>query len=342
MGKDLVDVTMKRATSDESWGFRLAGGKGTGQPLTVTPLSKDSLAAKVGLLADDFLVSVAGVDVADMTHDEVEKAIQAAGNKFQMVIERVDFKKYESKPMDLSESKALKKVDMSKTYNRKDWNCPWVRKDGRGLKQAVRAVDELMYNPKTSHQHFYSEPRSIIGGNEPLLSPEELQEIIRAHGANSPTNEELAAEGNGEETKYLQDQMEAEMQEEKMMKEDREELVRREENIIQDEIATSNVEENMKEQQQEANHESEVDPNQDSTAPPDLEQIITQTQKMVGEQSLYEPSADELIEVLKNLENLAAANPDLYRSIVNQIKATDAPRSSAGPLTTSIKFGIKK
>ena len=34
----------------------------------------------------------------------------------------------------------------------------------------------------------------------------------------------------------------------------------------------------------------------------------------------YEPSADELIDVLKNLENLAADNPQLYRSIVDQIK----------------------
>jgi len=34
----------------------------------------------------------------------------------------------------------------------------------------------------------------------------------------------------------------------------------------------------------------------------------------------YEPSADELIEVLKNLENLAAADPTLYRTIVDQIK----------------------
>ena len=34
----------------------------------------------------------------------------------------------------------------------------------------------------------------------------------------------------------------------------------------------------------------------------------------------YEPSADELIDVLKNLENLAAANPGLYRAIVEQIK----------------------
>merc|ERR1711971_457881 len=33
-----------------------------------------------------------------------------------------------------------------------------------------------------------------------------------------------------------------------------------------------------------------------------------------------EPSADELIDVLKNLENLAAADPQLYRTIVDQIK----------------------
>merc|ERR1719188_2265916 len=40
-----------------------------------------------------------------------------------------------------------------------------------------------------------------------------------------------------------------------------------------------------------------------------------------GDQA-YEPSADELIDVLKNLENLAAANPGLYRTIVEQIKGS--------------------
>ena len=34
----------------------------------------------------------------------------------------------------------------------------------------------------------------------------------------------------------------------------------------------------------------------------------------------YEPSADELIDVLKSLENLAAINPALYKAIVDQIK----------------------
>ena len=35
----------------------------------------------------------------------------------------------------------------------------------------------------------------------------------------------------------------------------------------------------------------------------------------------FEPSADELIDVLKNLENLAAINPALYRAIVDQINS---------------------
>ena len=35
----------------------------------------------------------------------------------------------------------------------------------------------------------------------------------------------------------------------------------------------------------------------------------------------FEPSADELIEVLKNLENLAASNAPLYKAIVDQIKS---------------------
>lgn len=39
-----------------------------------------------------------------------------------------------------------------------------------------------------------------------------------------------------------------------------------------------------------------------------------------GSTESYEPSADELIDVLKNLENLAAVNPALYKAIVDQIK----------------------
>ena len=36
MGKDLVDLTFYRENAEEPWGFRLAGGKDYGQPLSIS------------------------------------------------------------------------------------------------------------------------------------------------------------------------------------------------------------------------------------------------------------------------------------------------------------------
>jgi len=312
MGKELVTVTLCRENSEESWGFRLSGGRGTGQPLTISQVAKDSLAAKVGLSAHDFLVSIADKEVVNMSHVEAEKAVQDAGNRFQMVIQRMDFKKYEKTPADLSASKTLEPKDMNKTYNRKDWNCPWVRKDGRGLKQAIRAVDEVMTPAKTSIQHYYSEPKSILA-NEPMLSPEELQQIIREHGAESRPSS--SAQITGGQAMY-QSEMEAEIQEEMMQRETRNTMDTR---VHQEEAYRSSMAQNM-----ESNNNYYSEREVDSQAPPDLEPVTPVPAAMVGEQGCYEPSADELIDVLKNLENLAAANPALYKSIVSQIKATTA------------------
>ena len=38
-------------------------------------VTENSLASKVGLTANDFLVTIAGRDTADMTHDEVSGVI---------------------------------------------------------------------------------------------------------------------------------------------------------------------------------------------------------------------------------------------------------------------------
>ena len=43
MGKDLVDLTFYKGSSDEPWGFRLAGGKDFGQPLTISQVITQSL-----------------------------------------------------------------------------------------------------------------------------------------------------------------------------------------------------------------------------------------------------------------------------------------------------------
>merc|ERR1719309_1045065 len=71
---------------------------------------------------------------------------------------------------------------------------------------------------------------------------------------------------------------------------------------------------------------------EDSQAPPDLEPVEVQQGFQLGGMGQfgdegYEPSADELIDVLKNLENLAAGNPALYRSIVDQIKVANLSES---------------
>merc|ERR1719458_353104 len=95
----------------------------------------------------------------------------------------------------------------------------------------------------------------------------------------------------------------------------------------QEQVLVSSKAEMSMELRQESSHEYYHEREEDSQAPPELEPInlgYEQFQQPAmggyGQDHGYEPSADELIEVLKNLENLAAADPQLYRTIVDQIK----------------------
>jgi len=338
MVKDLIDVHLNRENNSEPWGFRLSGGKDQGQPLQISQVVKDSLTQKAGLLPNDFLISVAGGEVYEMTHDQAERAIQKAGDRFTMVIERVsestrkisfeksatqfalrlgagtpevvreaeafvsnipftaetpsmagvNFKKYEKTPADISASHTLE--DVSKKANlQKDWNCPWVSKDGSRLKQAIRYVDEPVAQASTSHQHYYSQPGSILAP-EPQISKEQLEALIREHGQDSRPESRAQQQTSSSKHVYHEEQHEE---------------------TLRQEMSSQYC------------HERE----EDSQAPPELEPINLgyeqfQQQSMggFGQETGYEPSADELIDVLKNLENLAAADPQLYRTIVDQIK----------------------
>jgi len=368
MGKDLVDLTFYRGSADEPWGFRLSGGKDYGQPLTISQVSVDSLAADVGLKPNDFLNSIAGKEVFGMTHDEAEKAIMQAGNRFNMVIEReqaggrkisfensattfalklsksgggiqniekrdeafisnvpiseetpmlvdgsVNFKKYEKKSADISASKTLEKP-----HQRKDWNCPWVKKDGSGLKQAIRYVDQPVSSAKTSRQHFYSEPRSILAP-EKELTREELEALIAEHGQESRPESRLSQGGSRPSSRAAGKQIESVQVQQQQ---------RYEETMVQQQQMQQNSFEQHEHQRVSFAEETYTrEREEDSQAPPDLEPVEVQQQQnfadmgQFGDQA-YEPSADELIDVLKNLENLAAANPGLYRTIVEQIKGS--------------------
>merc|ERR1712184_38926 len=77
--------------------------------------------------------------------------------------------------------------------------------------------------------------------------------------------------------------------------------------------------------------------------------IKTSMESYQGSGGTYEPSADELIDVLKNLENLAAINPALYRAIVDQIKVCHSnehpelpEQNNVGPVQDSHTNGYKE
>jgi len=389
MGKELIDLTFFRESANEPWGFRLAGGKDYGQPLSISQVSTDSLASKVGLTANDFLISIAGKEVFDMTHEQAEKTIMNAGNKFNMVIERsvdtgrkisfeksattfqlkiggkggvqdikkkdeafisnvpiteetpmlidgsVNFKKFEKKMADLSTSKTLE--DTTRRNLKKDWNCPWVKKDGSGLKQAMRYIEEPNAPARTSVKHYYSEPRSILG-DEKELTREELEAIIKEHGQESRPESRMS-QGSRPQSRaqkqqtadMYQQEMKMEMQEQQMRREDHEMQMYREERSLQ-----QREQKVFEQREQRVNFVSDDqetyfrEREEDSQAPPDLEPVEVQQGFSMGQyaEEGYEPSADELIDVLKNLENLAAGNPALYRSIVDQIKGSTHSISS--------------
>jgi len=392
MGKDLVDLTFFRESANEPWGFRLAGGKDYGQPLSISQVSNDSLAAKVGLTANDFLINIAGKEVYDMTHEQAEKTIMNAGNKFSMVIERVteagrkisfensattfqlklkgtggvaqvqkkdeafisnvpiteetpmlidgsvNFKKFEKKSADLSASKTLE--DVSKKANmKKDWNCPWVKKDGSGLKQAIRYIDEPSAPARTSVKHYYSEPKSILG-SEKELSREELEALIKEHGQESRPESRMS-QGSRPQSRAQKQQMGGGMdmyQQERTMEMQEQEMRQEDHSMFEQRTQQQSFEkQSFKQQSSEQQRVSFVAEDQetyfrereeDSQAPPDLEPVEVQQGFQLGGMGQfgdegYEPSADELIDVLKNLENLAAGNPGLYRSIVDQIKVAN-------------------
>ena len=68
---------------------------------------------------------------------------------------------------------------MAKPTLRKDWNCPWIRRDGKGIKRVLRTADPVPAPIKTSVNKFYSEPGSILAPEAPPMAPEDLEKLIQ-------------------------------------------------------------------------------------------------------------------------------------------------------------------
>jgi len=154
-----LTINLKRQ-SNEPWGFNLSGGKDQGSPITISEIKTGSPAEKQGLKVRDTVVKI-NQDKAGsaLTASDAEAIVQRSEN-LVLLIERmeavVEDPRYEG--LDEIDRAKVGNNDVSKPTLRRDWNCPWVKRDGKGLKKVVRNINGTEPAPapvKTSQHHFY-------------------------------------------------------------------------------------------------------------------------------------------------------------------------------------------
>jgi len=341
MPTDLVTVQLKRDTNAEQWGFNLSGGKDHGSPLTISEIKTGSIAEKLGLKVRDVIVKINNDCANEVSSQQAEEFVKNGENQFVMVIERsediVEDPRYEG--LDEVDRARVGNNDVTKPTLRRDWHCPWVKRDGKGLKKVVRNIfgtDPTPAPVKTSQHHFYSQPGSILAPEGPPIDVKEIERTI----AEKIRQDEIAKYPDG-----VPPHLQASAQNDDPEQQEPSEMEQK--NVPKSPEPTF--------QSPQPHHERNgVEDEEDLSCPPDLEEVSESVQaqpeietldsaslpvnfnpNIVRELTLaikesmqnyqdmgdnYEPSADELIDVLKNLENLAAVNPALYRAIVDQIK----------------------
>jgi len=368
MPTELVTVNLTRENEKEDWGFELAGGgRDKNVRLFIDQVKAGSIAEKVGLKVKDSLVKIGNDCALDYTIEEALESLKRGKDFFDMIVEReapdvvlqhevIEDPRYLG--LKREDRQKVGFHDVSKPTLRKDWNCPWIRRDGKGIKQVVRAPEPVPAPIRTSHNHFYSEPGSILAPDGPPMAPEELEKLIQERMGLVQKEEELKKEA------------------EKPKKDDSMQQPQPPQVIQEERFEQNKMEVEFSHQQQQHVQEVHLEENgeldEEDSCPPDLEavdvvppqqqqqqqqQVQPQQQQQQQEFQLeanselirnlcialktgmeayqgtesYEPSADELIDVLKNLENLAALNPALYRAIVDQIKGNQVEDQVAPP-----------
>merc|ERR1711997_721504 len=100
---------------------------------------------KVGLRVKDSLVKIGNDCALEYTIDEAMESLKRGKDFFDMIVEReapdvtlqksvVEDPRYEG--LDKEDRGKVGLNDVSKPTLRKDWNCPWIRRDGKGIKKS--------------------------------------------------------------------------------------------------------------------------------------------------------------------------------------------------------------
>jgi len=341
-----LTINLKRQ-SNEPWGFNLSGGKDQGSPITISEIKTGSPAEKQGLKVRDTVVKINQDKAGSALTAADAEAIVKRSENLVLLIERmeavVEDPRYEG--LDEIDRAKVGNNDVSKPTLRRDWNCPWVKRDGKGLKKVVRNINGTEPAPapvKTSQHHFYSEPQSILAPEGPPIDVEELERAI----AEKMLQEEMARNPEAAVARQQQVQIPTEsapdncdpeavgpalsppLQNVSGLEDEEDLSCPPDLEEVSQKCDVPDLEETCERgEEEEAAIRAGVEAVPSAASFSDnVVQALTQAIKesMQNYQDMgdnYEPSADELIDVLKNLENLAAVNPALYRAIVDQIKA---------------------
>jgi len=324
MPTELVTVNLTRENEKEEWGFELTGGgRDKNVRLFIEEVKPGSIAEKVGLRVRDSLVKIGNDSALDYTIQEAMESLKRGKDFFDMIVEReapdvvlqksvIEDPRYEG--LDKEDRDKVGFHDVGKPTLRKDWNCPWIRRDGKGIKKVLRPEEKQKAPIKTSYNHFYSEPGSLLAPEAPPMAPEELEKMIQERMGLLNKEEEAA-----KQTNKPKEQQQPIIQEERFEQNKMEvEFSHQQQHVQQQQHAQQqHVEQHVQQQQHVQQHVQQQQHVEQQQQHIHLEENV---ENGTEETKSKEPSADELIEVLKNLEQLASKNPALYRAITDQIK----------------------
>ena len=87
MPKELLTVKIQRK-SDEPWGLVIVGGKDQALTVKLGKVKVFSAADRAGLKQWDYLCSINGKEVFEMSHSQICSTIKDAGTSVELVVER--------------------------------------------------------------------------------------------------------------------------------------------------------------------------------------------------------------------------------------------------------------
>merc|ERR1712214_178487 len=90
MPKEIINVTIERPNTNVPWGFVIIGGKDQSLTVKVGKVKPYSPAENAGLKALDYIYTINGTEIFEMSHGQVVELIKKSGNGLTLSTERGD------------------------------------------------------------------------------------------------------------------------------------------------------------------------------------------------------------------------------------------------------------